>query len=144
MIDRKRLADQLFVHEGCVLHAYQDSEDLWTIGVGRCIDEKVGGRITPEEALYLLNNDIDRFLKEAEKFPWFATLDPVRQNAIVELLFNLGPVRFRGFKRMIAALANGNYPKAAAELLDSKWATQVGPIRSRRLMGMLRDGKWPV
>lgn len=142
-MDRKRLVDQLIVHEGCKLHAYQDSEGWWTIGIGRLIDARKGGGISMEEAIYLLGNDIDKALREAEKHPWFASLDPVRQNCIVELIFNLGPTRFRQFRRMLAALSTGNYAKAAAELVDSRWSEQVGPIRSRRLMEMLRDGRWP-
>ena len=41
------------------------------------------------------------------------------------MAFNLGETRLRGFRKMWAALEEGNYATAAAEMLDSKWATQV-------------------
>ena len=42
---------------------------------------------------------------------------------------------------MWAALAAGDYEKAAAEMLDSKWAVQVGN-RSRELARQMRVGEW--
>ena len=39
---------------------------------------------------------------------------------------NLGPSGLLGFKKMHKALANKDYITASAEMLDSRWATQVG------------------
>lgn len=143
MIDRKRLADQLVIHEGCKLSAYQDSLGYWTIGIGRLIDERKGGGITTEEAFYLLSRDIDRALEDARKLPFFEQLSAVRQNAIVELVFSMGLPTLKEFRRMLAALTARNYDKAAVELKDSKWAGQVGPTRSGRLIRMIQEGVWP-
>ena len=46
--------------EGEVLTAYPDHLGYLTIGVGRLIDKRKGGGITPEESAYLLANDIMR------------------------------------------------------------------------------------
>lgn len=143
-MDRKRLVDQLIVHEGCELSAYQDSLGYWTIGIGRLIDKRRGGGITHEEAIYLLSNDITRALQDARTFPFFEQLSEVRQNALVELTFSMGLPTLRQFRRMLAALSARNYDKAAVELKDSRWFEQVGPVRGNRIMRMIQEGKWPL
>jgi hypothetical protein len=58
------LTAQLRRDEGEVLHAYSDHLGFTTIGVGRLIDKRRGGGITKEESKYLLENDIDRKLRD--------------------------------------------------------------------------------
>lgn len=140
----ERLKAQLIRHEGFVSHAYKDNtpDQYLTIGVGRLIDERMGGGITEEEAGYLLSNDIRKAEDQANDFTWYASLNDVRQNVIVELIFNLGLPRFKGFKKAIAAIQAQDFKTAAAELLDSRWAVQVGN-RALRLAEMMRSGSWP-
>ena len=45
---------------------------------------------------------------------------------MINMLFNLGLPRLLGFTNMWAAIQAGDYAKAADEMLDSKWAAQVG------------------
>ena len=52
------LERQLRRDEGVVEHAYIDSEGWTTIGVGRLIDKRKGGRLRDDEIEYLLQNDI--------------------------------------------------------------------------------------
>jgi len=59
-------------------------------------------------------------------FPAFSQMQPVRQDALINMVFNMGITRFKGFKNMIGALVEQNYQLAADEMLDSKWARQVG------------------
>lgn len=138
----ERLKAQLIRHEGCVLHAYQDTEEFWTIGVGRLIDQKRGGGITQEEAAYLLENDIKKAEVLASAYDWYPMLDEVRQAVVIDMMFNLGPGRFAGFKKMIAAIEAKDWKEAAEQMLDSKWAVQVGN-RALRLAEMMRSGVWP-
>lgn len=119
------LEEMLVRHEGEKLHAYLDSEGYWSLGVGRLIDKRRGGGITQEESRYLLKNDIQRVVSEARQFPWYDSLNDARKMAICDMLFNLGLPGFLTFRRMIAALERGDYPEAAKELLDSKYARQV-------------------
>ena len=80
-MDRSRLLAQLKRQEGEVLHAYEDSMGYWTIGVGRLIDERRGGGISPEESQYLLSNDVTRTQASvAARFAWYAALDDAHQN----------------------------------------------------------------
>ena len=53
--------------------------------------------------------------------------------------FNLGLTRLLGFKKFLAALEAEDWDRAAEEMLDSKWAVQVGP-RSTRLRDLLLEG----
>jgi lysozyme len=53
--------------------------------------------------------------------------------------FNLGQTRLAGFQRLREAVKEQDWEQAAAELLDSKWATQVGQ-RAVRLAEQMRRG----
>ena len=96
--------------------------------------------VTKDEALFLLANDIEDAIKDLSNFDWFEDLDPVRKKVVIDMRYNLGPTRFRGFKKMIAALARGDYKAAAAEMVDSRWYHEVGN-RSKRLVKMMETGK---
>lgn len=129
-------------HEGEVLHAYNDHLGYTTIGVGRMIDKRLGGHITHEEAMFLLDNDIAKCIASGNKFTWFPNLDEVRQAAIIDLLFNLGEPKYLKFVQFNAAMSVNDYPWAAQELQDSLWYTQVGK-RGPRICSMLLTGEWP-
>ena len=134
--------DLITAHEGEVLYAYNDSLGFLTIGVGRMIDKRMGGHITHDEAMYLLDNDIAKCLVAANKFSWFPKLDEVRQAAILDLLFNLGESKYLKFVQFNAAMSVKDYPWAVQELQDSLWYSQVGR-RGPRICSMLMTGEWP-
>jgi lysozyme len=96
--------------------------------------------ITKDEALFLLVNDISECIKDLKTFTWFDQLDDIRVKVVVDMRFNLGAGGFRQFKKMIAALARGDYKAAAAEMVDSAWYHQVGN-RSKRLVRMMESGE---
>lgn len=136
----KLLIDELIRDEGVVPHAYQDSLGYWTIGVGRLIDKRKGGRLSTDEIEYLLMNDIDKFVAGLDaKLPWWRGLSPVRQRVMINMAFNLGINGLLGFKNTLEFIRTGQYDKAAAGMLKSKWATQVGK-RANRLSDMMRVG----
>lgn len=133
------LQDMLIRHEGEVLHAYEDSEGFLTIGVGRLIDPRRGGGISKEESRFLLANDVKRAVSYANLYDWFGTLNSVRQQVIIDMLFNLGLQKFREFRKMLEALQNQDYEEASRQMLDSKWATQV-KSRADELAKLMHDG----
>jgi lysozyme len=138
----EELKKLLINDEGEVNHAYQDSEGYWTIGVGRLIDERKGGGITHDEAMYLLDNDIVRVMKECQReLPWFHLLDDARQTVVISMVFNMGMPNFKGFKKTIKYIRDHEFEKASAEMLDSKWASQVG-ARATRLSEIMKTGKY--
>ncbi|RMH50503.1 MAG: lysozyme [Zetaproteobacteria bacterium] len=135
----QRLSALLIRHEGMRLKPYRDSVGKLTIGVGRNLDD-VGLR--EEEARFLLENDLRAVIAELQPLPWFAALDPPRKHAIIDMGFNLGLPRLLGFRRMIAAIERGDWPAAADEMLDSRWARQVGR-RAEELARTMRTGEEP-
>ena len=52
------LRELLIRDEGCVPHAYADSLGYWTIGVGHCIDKRVGCGLPEPFIMQLLDHDI--------------------------------------------------------------------------------------
>jgi lysozyme len=131
---------QLKADEGVIPHAYQDSEGYWTIGCGRLIDKRLGGGLSDDEINYLLNNDLFRAEKTARAlFAGFDRLSDARKAVLVNMSFNLGQTRLAGFQRLREAVKEQDWEQAAAELLDSKWATQVGQ-RAVRLANQMRQG----
>ena len=135
--DFAALTSQLIAHEGLRLKPYTDTTGHLTIGVGRNLSE-VG--ITRDEALDMLETDIERAMGQLFlRWPWAAQLDAVRQRVLIDMVFNLGADGFGKFRRMLAAAQAGDYESAAAEMLASKWATQVGQ-RATRLAHMMRTG----
>lgn len=136
-MDTELLAAELERDEGERLKPYRCTADKTTIGIGRNLDD-VG--ISREESRFLLYNDIRRVLGECENLPFFHKLNGVRQRVIANMVFNLGLKRFLGFKLMIAAIELGEYSEAAIQMLDSRWAQQVGD-RAHRLARMMEEGQ---
>lgn len=123
-------------HEGYRPYVYYDSMGFPTGGYGHAFLDR--SPISHDVAVLLFEEDFDRACKDYNKLN--LDLDPVRRAVIIDMLFNLGLTRFFGFQRMIRALREKNYEKAADEMLDSKWAKQVKK-RAHRLSGMMRTGK---
>ena len=134
------LIKELRRDEGVIDHAYQDSLGYWTIGVGRLIDKKKGGRLTDEEIDYLLLNDIKECTADLDKnLPWWRSLTDARRRVLVNMRFNLGMAGLLGFKNTLKFIETGDYKKAASNMLLSKWAKQVGQ-RANRLAAMMEKG----
>ena len=126
-------------HEGLRLKPYKCTAGKLTIGYGRNLDD-VG--ITEHEAETMLTSDIERVYRDLTvHYDWFKTLDEVRESVVVNMCFNLGLNRFNKFKKTIKYISEGDYEKAAAEMMDSKWANQVGK-RAVELAHMMATGEW--
>lgn len=140
-MDKTQLIKELRRDEGVVPFAYQDHLGYWTIGVGRLIDKKKGGRLRDSEIDFMLSNDIDDFKRQLiDALPWYGKLDGVRQRVLVNMAFNLGIAGLLGFKNTLAMIERGDYAGAAKGMLASKWASQVGD-RAKRLAIMMETGK---
>ena len=138
----EKLLKMIKLHEGVKSHAYQCTAGKWTIGVGRNIDEEGGLGLSEEEINVLLINDVERVKNElTTAYFWFPALDEVRQAAMIDMCFNLGLSRLRGFVKAIEAMSRQQYDNAADEFLDSRWASQVGQ-RAIRVTDMIRTGEY--
>jgi lysozyme len=137
----EQLLEMLKRHEGVESHVYRCSAGYETIGVGRNIS-KSGLGLTDDEVDYLLENDIVRVIKElSSEYPWFRGLDKVRKDAMIDISFNLGATRLRGFRRALAAMDAADYKTASLEFLDSKWSRDVKG-RSTELAYMIEMGEY--
>ena len=138
MSDR-RLIDMLVLHEGKRHHVYECSAGKLTVGVGRNLED-LG--LSDGEIDFLLRNDLMRVQSElAMNVPCFLKLSETRQAVLMDMCFNLGISRFLQFQNMLTALEIGDYMEAATEMLDSRWAKQVGQ-RAARLANMMATDEW--
>ena len=135
------LIEMLKRHEGVKSNVYRDTGGLEHIGCGRNISES-GPGLSEDEINYLLKNDLERCAAELiSEYVWFRTLEGARKDAIMNIFFNLGATRFRGFKNAIAAMENQDYDTAAVEFMDSRWAKQVGG-RALELTDIIKAGSY--
>ena len=134
-----QIEDMLILHEGMKRKPYKDTQGHLTIGVGRNLDSM---GLSDDEVYYLLRNDIRRCENElTDTFDWFAGLDKIRKEAMINICFNVGITSLRRFSRALAAMEVGNYSLASTEFLDSLWASQVGR-RAITLTNMIRTGEY--
>ena len=157
--DRDELVKMIAIHEGIVLSVYQDHLGINTVGIGRNLDDRgitdgellfmnktiddiYDNGLTQEEAYYLCMNDIAIVEKEllASK-PIVNQLNAVRQMILIDMAFNMGVPRLMQFKNMWLAIEKVNYLLACEEMIDSRWASQVGN-RAMKLSLAMKNGEW--
>ena len=137
----RNLITQVKAHEGLMLKPYKCTANKLSIGYGRNIED-IG--ITYDEAEYLLENDLKRAFNELSEFwPNVRLIGNARRDVLINMCFNLGISRLKKFKKMFAALNAFDYERAAAEMIDSKWAGQVGD-RAPELAEQMLTGKYRV
>lgn len=124
--------------EGFRAKPYLDSLGILTIGYGT----QIADGISREEAELLLKYRAGKALEAIRLEPYWLRPDlgETRQAVLLSLVYNLGWPRYSKFQQMRLALGVGNYAKAAEELKDSRWYTQVGN-RGPKLVAMLNDGE---
>ena len=131
-----RLRNTLIRHENLKLLPYKCTAGKLTLGVGRNIEDR---GISKETAMQMLDEDIEICLNELmERLDYFETLPTEVQETLVNLCFNMGISRLMKFQLMLGAIQAGQYELAAKELLDSRYARQVGK-RSEELADILRQ-----
>ena len=133
-----RLIDQIKKHEGFRSRMYKDTVGVNTIGFGRNMDDVP---VSEGVAELMLMEDVAVATDAASTMDYWPELNDVRQDVIVNMVFNLGFTRFAKFKNMRAALLIGDYTLTAKEMLDSKWAKQVGR-RAEELAAQMDTGEY--
>lgn len=143
-----RLVADVKLSEALKLHAYRDSKGYWTIGYGHLLslDKTIDlshVTCTEAQAEEWFEADLATAQHQAANLPEWASMDtPCRQNALTELVFNMGPTRWKGFKDTRAAMQRKDWPTTAVELIDSEWYKEVHPTRGDRLATYLRSGSY--
>lgn len=156
-LNMSRLKTELERDEGFRSRVYRDTVGKLTVGIGRNLDD-VGIRpveqralgitrqtvirrgVTRPQAMHLLDHDVSTAIGDLRRrLPWFNQQDGVRQRVLINMAFNMGIGRLLGFRDTLRSFQQGNYSRAATQMLDSRWANQVG-ARATRLAALTRTG----
>lgn len=143
--------------EGLRLDAYDDATGKLilpghpvigrlTIGFGHTgPDVYPGQTIVRDAAQVLFHNDMATAIKGAVAAvgidPWMS-LTPPRRGALIDMCFEMGERGLDEFQKMLAAVRAGDWDTAAAELMASKYSTEV-PARAASNKQLLLSGSWP-
>ena len=157
---REAFIEKLIAHEGLRLEVYQDTLGIDTIGIGRNLEdrgitkEELEGLdipsidhvyeygLTEADAVYLAHNDVEIVEEELVRaHPCVDRLDSVRQLVLMDMAFNMGVPRLCKFKKMWNAIHDEDFPTAAKEMLDSRWANQVKG-RATKLANAMHNGEF--
>ena len=128
------LREQLKIDEGVKYEIYKDHLGYPTFGIGHLITENDpehgepdGTKISEDRVNEIFETDVAKFVSEAKiLFPDLDDLPDVAQQVIVNMAFNMGRPRLSKFKNFIAGVNDRDWTRAAEEMMDSRWATQVG------------------
>ncbi len=140
-----RLREELKIDEGCKYEVYLDHLGLPTFGIGHLITkddpEYQMGMGTPVDEIRVnevFEQDINVTIGECRRlFDDWDKLPEEVQLIIANMMFNMGRPRLSKFKGMKAGVDARDWNKAADEMVDSRWYTQV-PNRARRLVDRMR------
>ncbi|WP_175908624.1 MULTISPECIES: glycoside hydrolase family protein [Burkholderia] len=134
--DGVKLKAELTRDEDRRYRIYTDTVGKVSGGIGRNLTDK-GFRDNEIDLMY--QNDIAETEAWLDRnLSWWSSLDPVRQRVMMNMAFNMQG-KLLGFRKFLAATQRGDWSAAAAEMLDSLWARQVGD-RAKRLASMMRSG----
>lgn len=95
--------------------------------------------MTDAEALLLLRHRVAVLSSLLEaRLPWYQNLEHRRQEALIDMAYQLVINGLLAFKKALAAMAAKDWNTAADELLDSKWARHDSPRRALEIAGLIR------
>jgi GH24 family phage-related lysozyme (muramidase) len=156
---RDKLTQQIVVHEGGrINNVYLDSKKIPTVGVGFNLkradapkkiaaaganyEDVLSGKATlsNQQIDKLLQSDLDDiFFPAAQKLVKnYSELPRKARLVVMDMMFNLGETRFTRFKDLRAALEAKDYKKAADEMENSKWYSDV-KSRGKEMVEMMRS-----
>ena len=144
-MDINKLREQLKIDEGVKYEIYDDHLGYKTFGIGHLVkatDEEygasVGTPVSEERVNSVFNKDVETYINESKKV--FGNLEDMAQEAqqvIINMCFNMGAPRLSQFKKFIKAINDEDWATASVEMLDSRWANQVG-VRANRLSDRIK------
>ena len=115
-------------HEGCVLHSYLDTGDVWTIGYGttkiKDIPVTRGMSCTNEQATQWLYADV-AWAQEAVNNLVKVPLAQHQFDALVSFVYNIGASAFKD-STMLRLLNQGDYAGAAKQF--DRWNKDNGRV----------------
>lgn len=132
----KALTERLIKEgEGFRENQYMDTTGHRTIGYGYNVDEPRVRKLLGANTQHIPQEVADRLLPQligtaendarAYMGSGFDQLSPERRAVLVDMSYNLGGNKLRGFHDMQAALNAGDWKRAGAEMMDSNYAKQT-------------------
>lgn len=136
------LPEHIKQSEGFETKLYKCPADKWTIGYGFNLEDVGIPQAVADFWLAYNLSQIDReFTRTFQHRPFMKTISHARKAVLIDMIYNMGIGSFMGFRKFLTALDEQDYEKAAEEMLDSKWATQVKG-RAVRLSEIIMTGTW--
>ena len=145
VFNMESLLDRLRRHEGCSLVPYLDTTGNMTVGWGHKMESVspsiLENGITQDEADHLLEVDIEIAKNGVSRLPAMVlnNCNEVRRGVLIEMCFQLGYSGVLKFKRMLRAIQNNDFERAANEMVFSLWHEQT-PGRCEELAEIMRQG----
>ena len=147
-----KLEKQLALEEGRPPRTYLDTKNILTGGIGHNLIAKpergydrVGIQVSDEMCTKWFESDIQTSMAELDvHLPWWKEQDDVRQNALLDLCFNMGISGLKTFIYTLEAFSEGKYTAAAKGFRNSQWARDVKEARTKRITDMIQTGEWPT
>ena len=151
MLDQRPRDERIAEHEGLRLTKYQDEDGNWTIYVGHLCKKDEIYLGTKEDAMKYLAQDLKIAERDAGSlFPDYKNMSQNRQEALVELCFNMGRTRiahkFPQFvhnvntKQWESAGDELQYANGRTKLSLSGWYKQVKEHRAEDILERIREG----
>ena len=129
-----RVIDRIKEEEGFRGAPYDDPQGIPTIGYGTKLP------LTREGAQDLLLLRLNWMLEEMdERWPWMDDMPRAAQRVVQDMAYNMGVPRLGGFRRMLSAMRDEEWERAADELLDSDYARNDVPGRAEENAELLRS-----
>jgi len=121
---KQKLQSVLRRHEGYEKFPYKCTAGKTTIGIGHNLDDNG----LPDHIIQaLFEYDIEQIANElSDRLEFFERLPETIQIVLLDMAFNLGVPRLMKFKKMLRFAELGEWFGVYQQMLDSKWAKQVG------------------
>ena len=139
------LRQELEYDEGMEYKIYHDHKGYPTFGIGHLVTQSdpefslpLGAPVSEERVAECFNQDVQTTIAECKiLYDNFEDLPNEVQKILANMMFNMGRPRLSKFKGMKAGVDARDWNRAADEMVDSRWYTQV-PNRARRLVSRMR------
>lgn len=159
MTDVTRLEASVTTDERYVAFPYRDTRKLWTFGKGRCVETHplsaaewkqmldsgwLSISVSLSGADWLMRRELAAVEAQLAKdyADFWPHLNDARQNALIEMAYQMGVEKEEGFHQMLAAIRAGNWQEAYNQALASDWAKQT-PARAKMIATMILTGSFP-
>ena len=119
----EKLIEQIKEHEGFRSRVYTCTENHLTIGYGFKVSSL---ELTEDICELILKEKLIKLYSRVDKqIPFFKQLPVEIQDVILNMCYQMGVGGVCKFKKMLAAMNEKDWTKAADEMIDSKWYRQT-------------------